>query len=347
MVKYNTIEIYRITKTYDVRTQTQLVNALSDIGSDHGIIYISEDITLTGTITINIVGSVVIQGMGDGIVITTGGDWITFYITGVESAVLKDFKIDASAATSAASYTIRINEVSDNSVIIDNIGFISTSDTYCILSNSNNVIVRNSRFIGTKSGAQFTNCSHCFIYNNYFYLKWSYGTGIIFNASSYMSIKNNVFRCSSPRYTAIGLANSSQHITISENILKDVGNGVTSGAGSASYVTITGNVIEDFSLLGISSEGPYWTIVGNIICNGSASSGGSAYGIKLNNNADYNVISGNLIYNIQNAISNAYGIGILSGCTENTLVGNTALNCKTANISDAGTGTLKSNNNEA
>ena len=90
----------------------------------------------------------------------------------------------------------------------------------------------------------------------------------------------------------------------------------------------------------------YSTFSGNSITGYDPISADLTFGISIDGSSDYNVITGNVIFDYTNSgAGSGTGIRILStSCEENTVVGNTIHACDTP-ISDSGLNSYIANNN--
>lgn len=351
-MKINGVDIGVISNVYSVSTESELSSALSSIGSGHGIIYLTDYITLTEAIAISGGGSIIIDGMGNKTGFDTGGDWKTFYITSVTSLVLRNFKIDSTDATTAANYTIQIIEGSDNPVLIDNLIITTHANSDGgVYINSNNVIVENCIITGPKRCIHITTADYITIKNNYFVNKTGDTNAcmvlIMGGASNYLKIIGN--HCINDTGRAIYIVTPVSYSIFSDNIIETSSYGLSATtADLLQYSIISKNIVFNPVVLGIKVYNMDFCVIHGNVLHDNTGGGASVYeGIGIYSGSDYNIIFGNLIYDFQNTGSDVgYGIHIHdANCDENTVVGNTSLNNKTSNISDGGTATFAASNN--
>lgn len=397
---------------YYCNSAAEVQQALDSIGTGSGKIILTESITLNSKINISGGGSYVIQGQGGGTIINCSGNWNAFDITNATSCIIKDLKIDSS---DVGEYTaiININEINDNPVYIEKIQIIGDSDLYGygIHIDSGNVWVSDCYISEVYQGIYQTfsgGIAH--IYDNII-LDWgingieirgdnnhisgnSLETGIEYGIrifGSFNMVTDNIIRDSYMGILIFGDSN-----TIKDNNIYSIqtngiyslygyynvisGNTVLDVGGAGIYLdycksnVISGNLISDFTAYGIYLE----NCTSNVI-SGNQISFGNHHGIHLYYNSDYNVISGNSIFNLSstnsfagiqleidadfntissNGIFNCTGYGGGTGygikiweylgflCNNNTVLGNTALN-NDFNWVDIGTNTFgdSTNNN--
>lgn len=329
-----------VADTYYCDTQADIVAALTAIGAGAGTIILeSGTIQLTSAITINIAGSVIIQGMGDLTVIDINGDYKCFDITGSASCILRDFKIDATDLTTVAREIIDITEGSDNKVIIDNITIVGDgTNGYGVFIDSDNCIVRDCDINNLDCGIRISFAGDkCIIENNMCYNNAN--AGIYINDGNINTVKGNI------------CYNNNNGIFISAiiegifegNICYDnTINGIY--IQGSSFNTITGN-----NCYGNSQNGIYITaagqncITGNSCFSNDSNTANPQAGIYINTTCDKNTITGNTCNNNNNAgVGTGYGIYIANANDDdNTVMGNTALDNDT-NYLDNGTNTFDS-----
>jgi len=349
--------------TYYCNTEADINAAITAIGAGAGTIILeSGTITLTAAITINIAGSVIIQGMGDLTVIDINGDYKTFDITGCAFCILRDFKIDATDLTTAAMEIIDITEAAGNKVVIDNITIIGDgTNGYGVEVNSNECTVKNCyiksvgigiRVLSNLNTIDGNNCNTNNLYgisldtSNYTTVVgntcYDNDSGIyLYNNSKYNNITDN--NCYSNNDAGIYIITNNHANTISGN---NCHNNTNYGiyVRESNYVTVTGNNCTNNGGVG----GIYFyfvydsTITGNTCYANNGSHANPLTGIYLDQHCDMNTISGNTCNGNQNlGGGTGYGIYIANANDdENTVMGNTALGNDT-NFTDNGTNTLK------
>jgi len=122
----NNVDVINDTIFY-CSTEVEINAAITAIGAGQGkIIITAGTINLAATITINIAGSVVIEGCGDNSIIACNGDRAAISIIGAQSATLRDFKILADGVALGTNI-ININEISDNKIMVDNLTIVNNA----------------------------------------------------------------------------------------------------------------------------------------------------------------------------------------------------------------------------
>jgi hypothetical protein len=277
---------------YLVSSESEITDALDAIGTGYGIITITNNITLTGTIDINGSGNYIIQGVGS--IIKCASNQKAFNITNADSLTIQNIKIDTSEVVTANLNIIRINEINDNPIYIKNVHIIGDSNTIGrgIYLLSDNVWV-----------------SECNFYN-LAYAIWQNGGK---KAHIYDNVINNV---GTGGIRLTGISNF-----IDGNLITNTGLYGIWTESTSSYSSICNNIIYFFDQWGIRISADKNIIGGNYIQwdNDITESAGIFV------DGSYNTINGNGCFNIE-VLTILYGFGILidSGFN-NTVVGNTCL----------------------
>jgi len=296
---------------YICNTEAEIVAAITAIGAGGGVIQLTVGtINLTAIITINIGGSVIIQGIEDKTIINCNADRTVFQIIGCDSCVLRDFKIDATDLV-AGTPSINVTEGSDNPILIENLTIIGNDAGIGIEINSDNCSIKDCYFDNLVHGLD---------------LKASYG-----NAYGNIAI-NNTF----------GIMIQGEYNSVIENKCYSNKEGIYSAAGSHNNIINSNNCSKNTEngIRLITSDDN--NISNNICNNNNANSADAQAGIHLTTNCNQNTISGNTCNNNNNiGIGTSYGIYIENANDdENTVMGNTALGNDT-NFTDNGTNTFK------
>lgn len=368
------------TNVYYCSSQSEIEDALDIIGTGHGTIIITEDITLNSQININGGGNYIIQGEGP-VTLNRNANDESFSITKVQSLILKDLIIDTSNISSSSMQGINVTEENDNPVYIQNVQ-IHGGNGRGIFVNSHNVWIENSIIHDVRVGIYLGNGSaYCHILDNLLYeMSPSSGSayGFYNDYSHFNTISGNevyAINTSSGLAYGIYLAGGSSN-TISGNIVYSIYSNSGSAAGmwlvDGSSNTISGNTVYSiYSSIGSAAGIILSVYSSNIISgntvNGISSSNSYAWGILLAGNSS-NSISGNTINGISSSNSIAYGINLLStnyntvtdnvisntqaptrlgidltGADNNVIVGNSLYNTGTG-ISNSGSGNVLANN---
>ncbi|MFO7798116.1 MAG: hypothetical protein R6W84_18410, partial [Promethearchaeia archaeon] len=246
------------------------------------------------------------------------GDRSAIRIEITQSCIIRDLTIDA---TDIIGTSINIIFVSDTFSYIENVKifgdagrngrgiYIDCADVWV----SNCYITEVLYGIFCSSSAHSTHVSD----NTVLYCDdGAQGEGIFLYGDSSTCDNNYVAYCH------IGIYVLGDQCTVSNNVL--YGNNPYAIRVATDYSTFSGN-----SIRGLDPNSPY-----------------TLYAFYIYTGSDFNVLTGNLIYNYTNAGSGiGYGVRIsTSHCDENTIVGNTFLSCETP-ISDSGTNTYDYYNN--
>ncbi|MFX0057983.1 MAG: right-handed parallel beta-helix repeat-containing protein [Candidatus Hodarchaeota archaeon] len=273
---------------YPVSSELEIKNALDAIGTGYGIITITNNITLNGTIEINGGGNYIIQGAGAVIKCTNNQE--AFDITNAKSLTIQNIKIDATEVTLLSLNIIRINEANNNPIYIRNVHIIGDSNTtgrgiYIL---SDNIWV-----------------SECYFYL-VDYAIWQAG-------GNRAHIYDNVI----DDFSSQGIYLTGANNFVDGNLINNTGFAGIYAESYSHYNSISNNHIYLFDQWGIFIQTDYNIILGNYIRYGVYA------GIYVD--GDYNIIESNGCYNVVvPTIIIGYGIW-LGGGTNNTVVGNTCL----------------------
>ena len=316
---------------------------------------------LTTALTINNVNvDIVIEGFGDSSNIDVNGQYYAFNITDCASAVLRNFKIDATDYSTDSQECIYIDETNDNPVDIDkltilfdgNLGvgiYVVSEDcsiTNCKLSGGyeaiwidegHNCLVNGNNITDFDTFGIKYEADYCIISDNIIegIIEQAIGQGHI--ASSYNIISNNNIY-GGVSGNSEGISSSSPHNIIIGNTLVGMWNTSITCAGFAYQNVISSNTISGSETSGINAQSYRCTIIGNTISGIREDSIVNIGAIRVA--LDNNLVTGNVMYDNQNAGSGVcYGIIIASG-TGNTIGPNVMIGNDSDTISDGGTGTI-------
>jgi len=269
---------------YYCASSSEVQSAIDTIGKGSGEIIMTQDFSISTSINVNGEGSYIIRGL-KGTTLTILSELEVFNITKAKNCILQDFTIDASQLETITTAIIYIQEASDNPVIIDNVQLIGDDEGigYGIVIESDYVTVQNCIVNGINRGFEIgSTINYCLIVNNYVSHLSGYGISMHWNCGDYHVIEGNTLQ-----YIRIGILISSRYSTIGNNlIIRNGDRGIWIYGGS--YNALTGNVIN---------------------YDDSISSTINIYGIAINYNADYNIVSGNTISYIFNG-DTGMGIGM-------------------------------------
>ncbi|MHA1679502.1 MAG: right-handed parallel beta-helix repeat-containing protein [Promethearchaeota archaeon] len=299
---------------YYCSSEAEINAALVDIGTGEGRIVITEDITLTSQLYINQDGSYIIEGESLGITLTSG-NFITFNIAIVESLILRDLTIDASAVTGTTS----VINVDDSNISIERVRITGSGvggrGVYII---DPDVSVENCEIDGLSYGI------------------WSLSSGDNVNI-----LNNHISNCDVHGIYFLG-----QYVICSGNSIEGTDNGIYAGSTSDSSV-VSNNILLNNRVRGIWIMGENSTFSSNVVIGLSQSNLGSIYGIQVGSNANYNVLTGNRVSGVDNPHISYFGYGLHIGSSDDvTVVGNTMLGNE-VNFLDTGTNTVDVGNNYA
>jgi len=304
---------------YYCASEEEINDALTDIGTGSGTIYITENIHLVNTIEIDGGGSYIIQGVSPSTFINCSGDRTAIDIDITSSCILRDLTIHAQDLVTS---TLPIISVTDSLTQIENVKIFGDAD-------------RNGR--GIYVNAQHVEISNCFITN--------VRTGIYAWSLSYdMKVTDNsIFYCDTGS-VGHGIYLYGDRTICTNNLVQYCRSGIFV---YADYSIISNNLVYSSFLYGIQIYLRYNSISSNVVRGQSVDAGSTTiYGIRVGSNADYNVFSGNNVYYVRNSgAGDGIGLGIeASNCDENTVVGNSMFNCD-INYEDNSLTTLASGNN--
>ena len=199
-----------------------------------------------------------------------------------------------------------------------------------------NVKVINCSFNENNSaGIKFYNAIDCVVKSNSFYRMrddtpngiFGYGVSII-NACSTITVSGNSFRKCRHGVTTGNVSSGvtpdygvSRAITMSAN--------TASGCSQAAYdthedsdgVVITGNTVDNFSLVGIQTRSINTSITGNTVTNGKGN------GIYIRSFATGSVVSGNVVRNVGYVSASSSGYGIRADADSLVITGNHVSYC--------------------
>lgn len=277
---------------YSVSSETQIRDALDAIGMGYGILTITNNITLSGTIEIDGGGNYIIQGVG--VTIQCASDKGAINITNARSLTIQNIKIDTTAVTISSLNIIQIDETDDNSIYIKKVHIEGDSNTMGrgLYINSDNVWV-----------------CECY-FDTLAYAIWQEGGK---KAHIYDNVINYV---GSGGIRLTGISNF-----VDGNLITNTGlYGIWSESLSY-YNTISNNIIYFFDQWGIRISADKNIISGNYIQWDNDIT--ESAGIYVDGN--YNTINGNGCFNIE-ILTILYGFGIrIAAGNNNTVVGNTCL----------------------
>jgi hypothetical protein len=304
---------------YYCATESEMDDALTDIGSGAGTIIITDNIVLTSSFTINGGGSYVIQGVAPSITLDCNGDRSAIRIEVTQSCTIRDLTIDATDVTNTITNIIF---VSDTLTQIENVRIIGDAD-------------RKGRGI-------YIDCADVWITNCYID-QVLYGIFGLSSAADYLHVSDNTVTNGDDGTIGHGIYLGGDYSTCDNNYIAYSQTGIFAFGFQCA---VSNNVLYGNLNWGIQVVTDYSTISGNSIRGYNPISTDDTYGIFLSSGSDYNAITGNLIYSYSNTGSGTgYGIRIdAASCDENTIVGNSFLSCDTA-ISNAGTNTFIDANN--
>jgi len=277
---------------YPVSSESEINNALDAIGTGYGIITITNNITLNGTIDINGGGNYIIQGVGA--VIKCASSQGAFNITDAGSLTIQNIKIDTTEVVTANLNIIQINEINDNPIYIRNAYIEGDSNTIGrgIYINSDNVWVSECNF------------------DSLAYAIWQDG-------GKKAHIDDNVINyVGTGGIRLTGISNF-----VESNLITNTGLYGIWTESTSSYSTISNNIIYFFDQWGIRISADKNIITGNYIQwdNDITESAG------IYVDGSYNTINGNGCFNIE-ILTILYGFGIrIAAGSNNTVVGNTCL----------------------
>ncbi|MHA2392586.1 MAG: NosD domain-containing protein [Promethearchaeota archaeon] len=277
---------------YPVSSEEEINDALDAIGTGYGIITITNNITLNGTIDINGGGNYIIQGSGAFIICKS--DQRAIYITNATSLTIQNIKIDTTEVTTSSLSIIQIDEVNDNHIYIKNMHIIGDDNTmgrgFYVL--SDNVWVSECYFHKLNYAIWQNGGNKAHIYDN---VIDDVDTGGIRLAGTNNFIKGNL------------ISNTGLYGVWTESI--------------SHYNCISNNIIYYFDQWGVRVSSDYNLIVGNHMQYDNDIT--ESAGIYVD--GDYNTIDANGCFNIAvPTILYGFGIRVAAGFN-NSVVGNTCL----------------------
>ena len=303
---------------YYCASQAEINNALANIGSSSGRIIITQDIILTSSIILNGNGKYVLQGIAPTTTIDCGGDRSAIRIEITQSCTVRDLTIDATDVTSSITNIIF---VSDTYTHIEDVNIIGDAD-------------RRGRGI-------YVDCSNVWITGCYIseVLYGIYG----YTSSDYLHVSDNTVQYCDDGSVGHGIYLGGDHSLCDNNYVTRCQTGIYAYGW---YCAVSNNVLFNNLNRGVTVITSYSTFSGNSITGYDPISADLTFGISIDGSSDYNVITGNVIFDYTNSgAGSGTGIRILStSCEENTVVGNTIHACDTP-ISDSGLNSYIANNN--
>lgn len=172
------------------------------------------------------------------------------------------------------------------------------------------------------------------------------GTGIFVNGCSKANITGNeIIACGLDGIKVSGAQ------AVGTVIAGNTIHGSTSSTGRAIYVTasaaycsITGNNLRDNAGVGINVDADHCSVIGNSVVDSDSTNVLATGGIVASGNADYSTITGNISAASAGTTKQDYGIIVQAGASSVVVADNVVYQNQTAALSNAGTGTLLSNN---
>ncbi len=270
------------TNIYYCSSQSEIEGALDTIGTGHGTIIITENITLSSTINLDDGGRYIIRGAGPITLNRNASDDDTFSVTNVQSLTIEDLIIDASNITYAGACGIRIWEGNDNPVYIQNVQIGGGGEGIGVKGRSENIWIQNCYINGFRTGIYLDRNAYCHVLDNSLF-DMVVGSGFAYGIRLYESDSN----------------------TITGNSVKNIYSDWAAYGISLSnsyYNTISGNSVNT-TVSGGSNDGngiylyhsDYNTLTGNSVINIDPATG-DGYGILLYS-CDYNTVVGNMTDN--------------------------------------------------
>ena len=299
---------------YLCSSEADLLAAINDIGTGDGYIWIMQDITLSAMVGLNSGGGITIQGINSSITIDVNGDYNGFNVSEVKSCTIRDLTIDISDLATSTLSAIKVAEMNDNLVQIQNIRILGDTSyngrgisvqsnnvtvEYCYISQvdcgiyvdngvSNDVSITNNDIIDC--GGRLLDCygNRTIIAGNLF--KGTQGLYITYISGSNNSfIENHLEDFINPNYIDALRIDGGDYNTISYNYIKGKNSGSDDIIGidfinSANNNTCVANTIKNFSAT--TFEG---------------------FAVKIYSGSDYNRFISNILINNQNDISDYSG----------------------------------------
>ena len=325
---------------YYVQTGEELQDAIDSIGTGAGTVIINNGtLTLTATITILGGGDYIIEGEGVGSVIDCGGNRTAFNITNANSCVIRNLKIDADDHTANFTDSITVNEGSDNHVVIEHVSVVNPNGAKYgrgVHIMSDNCVVQNCTINKTYIGIQVDGIHNLVLNNN---ITATGNSGISVLGDDNEIIGND---CNNNDISAIKLLSCDRNIVSNNNCNYNgsAGQGIYLSASDENIIIgnqCSGNFARGIHL----TQSSYNNIIGNN-CNGNdydqVNDGG---GIWISTNSDYNIVSGNMLYdNVNIGAGTSFGINIFDNTCNENVIGTNSLQSNDTDYNDAGTGTI-------
>jgi len=310
-----------IEDTYSISSDTELQEAIDEIGTGAGTIFIASDTYVISTaIDVDGGGSIVIYGHGDNTILQPAAGIKVFNVTNCTSLTISNLKLDLSNYA-AATQGILINEASDRPVILDNVT-ITGGGVYGIgvETQSNNITFRNCRITACQDGLYINGSTGCNISDNTVSSNARYG--IYLHDANTNVVASNA--CSSNTNYGIYVDNC-DYCTLTGNTCGSNATGIYATASDNN--TYSSNTCNSNTTNGIDLENcDYSTISSNTTNANDSTSASATAGLYIGADCDYNTISANSSNNNNNAgAEDAYGIYISAAtCNENTISANSA-----------------------
>jgi len=318
MVTKRTEGYYALQADGDSDDDAEIQAALT-AGAGGQIILSTGNFNLTADLSIPAL--TILEGQGDGTVLTYSGNSIVNAITfsGNSSSVGRLKVVIASGTGQAGA---RPNIVYGNNI---------AGSTVYSLTMLNDVSVGDDGVSERQNNVYFLSSNNITVQNSYFGATKRHA--LYYKTTVYSKVLNNTFE--NGVYQALTFGVNSYYNTAIGNIINNTGCAVFLYSG-ANFNTITGNTmahnqsITGYNLAGIELyASSYNTITGNVIDNNDAA------GIGFVNNSLSNTVSGNVITQNDN-----YGIDIASGSTNNEIIGNVIVGNSGGQIRNSATGTI-------
>ncbi|KKN90787.1 hypothetical protein LCGC14_0223700 [marine sediment metagenome] len=333
---YKLIQLYQVIEdVYSVSTVIELQEAIDNIGTDAGTIFIaSGTYDVTTTIDIDNCGSLVIYGHGDNTILKAADGITIFNITCVASCLIKTLKLDITNYT-GDTQAVLINETNNNIVGFEDVSILgAAANGIGIEVQSDNCYIDQCNILQMKTGIYLNGAEKTKITGTLSGLHVNYGLHL--NQADFSIITGNSFT-----------ANTSYGIYIYNSDYCIISNtGCTSNltgmySDISNYNTISSCLSNSNSENGIFiTQGNYNTISSNTLNNNDSNIAGNTAGLYITNNSDFNTITANSINNNNNSgAGTAYGIYIATAdCDENVVASNNA-NGNDVDYQDSGTST--------
>lgn len=350
-------------------SQTTINAAISALPAGGGTVYLEEGTyILSGTVTVP--ANVILMGAGEATILkyednyNTSGTMIT--ISGAHASIA-NLRLDGNQSNNSNTQD-GITNGGSNSLTLRNIdvenfrreGYRDTGSSYATITNStfasnlgdglylqstsNVTITANTIYSNGGNGINGLNLTGGTISGNN--ISSNTSDGILTNGGGGNTISGNTISGNGSK--GIELQNTASPSTVSGNTI--VSNALGIYLHTANYVTVTGNNIGSNSGDGIdvganiAADSSYNTIDGNNIYNNGGSGSGDGIEVGGISGSTANNISGN---NITDTAGTGYAIQLTSHAVNTYLSGNTYSGTGASTISDAGTGTIYANQQDA